>query len=78
MGIISTLQLVVTLAFALPVFLLGVQFLLSGRTLFGVALVVVAVLMVAIEEYVTTPTDIPAQAAEKAASAVVKDEDRRD
>lgn len=75
MGIISTLQLVVTLAFALPVLLLGVQFLLSGRTLFGAALVVVAVLMVGIEEYVTTPTDVPAKAAEKAAGAVVKEDE---
>ena len=75
MGIISTLQLAVTLAFALPVGLLGVQFLLSGRTLFGAALVVVALLMVAIEEYVTTPTDVPAAAAEKAVGAVVKNEE---
>jgi hypothetical protein len=74
-GIISTLQLAVTLAFALPVGLLGVQYLVSGRTPIGVALVVVALLMVVIEEYVTTPTDVPAEAAEKAAGAVVKDED---
>lgn len=75
MGIISTLQLAVTLAFALPVGLLGVRFLLTGRTLFGVALVVVAVLMVGLEEYVTTPTDAPAEAAELVADAVVKDDD---
>lgn len=54
---------------------MGVQFLLTGRTLFGVALVVVAVLMVVLEEYVTTPTDAPAEAAELVAGAVVKDED---
>lgn len=75
MGIISTLQLAVTLAFALPVGVLGIQFLLTGRTLFGVALVVVAVLMVALEEYVTTPTDAPAEAAELVAGAVVKDDE---
>jgi hypothetical protein len=74
-GIISTLQLVVTLAFALPVGLLGVQFLLSGRTPVGVALVVAALLMIVLEEYVTTPTDAPAEAAEKIAGAVVKDDD---
>jgi hypothetical protein len=74
-GIIRTVQLVATLAFALPVGLLGVQFLLTGRTLFGIALVGVAVLMVVLEEYVTTPTDAPAEAAETVVGAVVKDED---
>jgi hypothetical protein len=77
-GIISTLQLVVTLAFALPVGLLGVQFLLSGRIPFGVALVVVALLMVVLEEYVTTPTDAPVEAAETVVGAVVKDEENGD
>lgn len=75
MGILNTLGLVMTLAFALPVGLLGVQFLLTGRTVFGVALVVVAVLMVFIKQYVTTPDDVPVAAVEKAAGAVVKDEE---
>lgn len=76
MGILNTLGLVVTLAFALPVALLGIQFLLTGRTVFGVALCVVAVLMVVVKQYVTTPDDVPMAAAEKAAGAVVKEEDR--
>ena len=75
-GILNTLGLVVTLAFALPVALLGMQFLLTGRTAFGVALVVVAVLMVVVKQYVTTPDDVPTAAAEKAVGAVVKEEDR--
>lgn len=75
MGIISTVQLAVTLAFALPVGLLGVEQLLSGQTLVGAGLVVVAVLMVAVEEYVTTPADVPAEAAEKVAGAVVKEKE---
>ena len=74
-GIIGTLQLAATLVFALPVGLLGVQFLLDGRTLFGAGFVVVAVLMVALEEYLTTPTDVPAAAAEKAVGKVVETPD---
>ena len=78
MGILNTLGLVVTLAFALPVALLGVNLVVSGRTTIGVALVVVAVLMVMVKQYVTTPDDVPTAAAEKAVGAVVKDENRRD
>lgn len=73
-GIIGTLQLAATLAFALPVALLGVQFLLDGRAL-GLAFVAVAVLMVALEEYLTSPTDVPAIVAEKVAGTVVKSDD---
>lgn len=76
MGILNTVGLVVTLAFALPVALLGVNLVVSGRTVIGVALLVVAVLMVVVKQYVTTPDDVPIAAAEKAVGAVVKDEDR--
>lgn len=69
-GIIGTVQLAVTLAFAPPVAVLGVDFLLKGRPL-GVAFVCLAVLMVAVEEYVTGPSDLPAAAAERVAGTVV-------
>ena len=71
-GIIGTLQLAATLVFALPVGLLGVQFLLDGQRLLGGLFVVVAVAMVALEEYLTTPTDVPAAVAEKTVSKVVE------
>ena len=74
-GILNTLGLVVTLAFALPVALLGVNLLVSGRTVVGVALCLVAVLMVALKQYVTTPDDVPTAAAEKAVGAVVKNDE---
>lgn len=74
-GILNTLGLVLTLAFALPVALLGINLVVSGRTVIGIALCVVAVLMVALKQYVTTPDDVPTAAAEKTVNAVVKDEE---
>lgn len=75
MGILNTVGLVLTLAFALPVALLGVNLVISGRATIGIALCVVAVLMVALKQYVTTPDDVPTAAAEKTVNAVVKDEE---
>jgi hypothetical protein len=74
-GILNTVGLVLTLAFALPVALLGVNLVISGRATIGIALCVVAVLMVALKQYVTTPDDVPTAAAEKTVNAVVKDEE---
>ncbi|WP_115865199.1 DUF7533 family protein [Halorussus litoreus] len=74
-GILGTIQLAATLVFALPVGLLGLQFLLDGRILAGVGFVVVAVLMVALEEYLTTPTDVPTSIAERAVGKVAKTPD---
>ncbi|WP_137283873.1 DUF7533 family protein [Halorussus salinisoli] len=74
-GIMGTLQLAATLVFALPVGLLGVQFLLDGETLLGGGFVAVAVVMVALEEYLTTPTDVPGVMAEKTIGKVVKTPD---
>jgi len=75
-GILNTVGFVVTLAFALPVALLGINLLVSGRTGMGLALCGVAVLMVLIKQYVLTPDDVPTTAAEKAVGAVVKDDER--
>lgn len=75
LGIMGTIQLAATLVFALPVGLLGIQFLIDGRTLLGGGFVAVAVLMVALQEYLTTPTDVPTSMAEKAVGKVVKTPD---
>jgi hypothetical protein len=64
-----------TLVFALPVALLGVEFLVRGRTTAGAGLVGIAVLMVAIEEYVTTPADVPGVVAEKTVGKIVGSEE---
>jgi len=77
-GILGTIKLAATLVFALPVGLLGLQFLLDGRMLAGVGFVVVAVLMVALEEYLTTPTDVPTSIAERAVGKVAKQPDEEE
>ncbi|WP_121821710.1 DUF7533 family protein [Halostella salina] len=74
-GIIGTLQLGATLVFAIPVVYVGADFLLSGRTALGAAFLAIAVLMVAAEEYLTTPGDLPAEAAERVAGTVAKDDE---
>jgi Na+-transporting methylmalonyl-CoA/oxaloacetate decarboxylase gamma subunit len=74
-GILNTLGFVVTLAFALPVALLGINLVVSGRTAVGIALCIVAMLMVGLKQYVTTPDDVPTAAAEKTVGAVVKDDE---
>jgi len=74
-GIVGTLKLAGTLVFAIPVGLLGLQLLVGEGPLMGAALLVIAVGMVAIEEYVTTPRDVPAEAAQRAVSAVAEDPD---
>jgi hypothetical protein len=77
-GIIGTIQLAATLVFALPIGLLGLQFLLDGRSLLGGGFVAVAVLMVALEEYLTTPTDVPSSLAEKTVEKVVETPDEEE
>jgi hypothetical protein len=77
LGIADTIQLAATLVFALPVALLGGQFLIEGRTFLGGVLLVVGILMVVLQHYLTTPADIPGAIAGKALSRAVKvpDED---
>lgn len=76
--ILGTLGLALTLAFALPVGYAGVVLLSEGRTTFGAVLLVVAVLMVLIERYVTTPMDIPGEVAGKVIGGAVKEPDEGD
>jgi hypothetical protein len=71
-GILGTIGLAATLVFAIPVGLLGLNFLVDGRYLLGAGFLGVAALMVILQEYVTTPTDLPGKAAEKAVGAVVE------
>jgi hypothetical protein len=74
-SILGTLGLALTLAFALPVGYAGVVLLSDGRTTFGAVLLVVAVLMVVIERYVTTPMDVPGEIAGKVIGGAVKEPD---
>ncbi|PSP33892.1 hypothetical protein BRC64_02360 [Halobacteriales archaeon QH_10_67_22] len=75
-SILGLVGLGATLVFALPAAVLGLEFLLvQGRTVAGVALVVVAVLMVAVEEYVTTPDDVPSIVAEQTVGRLADSDD---
>lgn len=77
-SIIDTAMFALTLVFALPVGLLGGNFLLSGQTILGSVFVGLAVLMIVVEEYLTSPTDLPGMAAKRVVGAIVKTEDERE
>lgn len=77
-SILGTLGLALTLAFALPVGYAGAVLLSEGRTTFGAVLLVVAVLMVVIERYVTTPMDVPGEIAGTVIGGAVKEPDDSD
>ncbi|WP_049971723.1 DUF7533 family protein [Haladaptatus cibarius] len=75
LGILDTVSLAATLVFALPIGLLGIERLIAGQTLLGGAFVAIAVLMVFLREWLTTPEDIPASAAKKVVGTVAKTDD---
>lgn len=77
-GILGLVGLAITLAFAVPLLLLGVQELIEGRTAMGGAFLGVAVLMILVEEYLTTPMDLPGKAADKVVGSVAKDPDEEE
>jgi hypothetical protein len=72
-SILGTVGLALTLAFAIPVAYLGVEFLLDGKTNQALLFLGIAVLMVAIEEYLTTPMDVPGMVAGKVLGRAVKE-----
>lgn len=74
-SILGTVGLALTLAFAIPVAFLGLDKLLAGETVVGGAFLGLAVLMVLVEEYVTTPMDVPGKVAEKTIGRVVTEPD---
>lgn len=72
-SILGLVGLAVTLAFAIPIALFGLSMLGRGRTFWGAFALAVAVLMVLMQEYLTTPGDIPAEVAERVVGTVAKD-----
>jgi hypothetical protein len=72
-GIIGLVGLAVTLAFAIPVGLLGLDMLTKGDTLVGGGFLAFAVLMVLLQEYLTTPSDVPGRVAGRLVGTVAKD-----
>lgn len=74
-GILGLVGLGATLALAVPIGLFGLDYLLRGRTLMGAAALGIAVLMVVVEEHLTTAGDVPGKVAGEAVDAVVKEPD---
>ncbi|WP_254762137.1 DUF7533 family protein [Natrinema marinum] len=73
-GIIDTIKLAGTLVLALPAGLAGLDFLLlRGQTAVGVALLALAVGLVAIQHWLTLPTDIPELLAKRVVGTVAKE-----
>ncbi|MFB6084813.1 MAG: hypothetical protein ABEJ94_11280 [Halorientalis sp.] len=72
LGILDTIGLMGTVILAAPVALFGLDVFLNGNRLVGGGFLAIAVLMVAIEEYVTKPTDVAADAAQDVAESVVE------
>lgn len=62
-GIFDLIGLLGVLIFALPVALFGLTRLVAGEPLMGVVMIGIAVGMVAVEEYIMSPRDIPAEVA---------------
>ncbi|MUV60768.1 hypothetical protein [Halobacterium sp. CBA1126] len=77
MNILDAATLAVAVAFAAPAALFGVETLLAGDPT-GWVFLGFAAGIVAFERYLTTPTDLPVLAAQKATEKVVDDPDDDD
>lgn len=73
-GIVGTIQLAAVLAFAGPLLLFGVDWLLGGRLVLGAAFVAIAVLMLVFQWRLTNPLD-PVDLAEAAVEKVTNQRD---
>ena len=65
LGLLATIQLAATVVFAAPVGIFGLTRLTEGDLLLGGGLVAVAVAMVALPQYLTTPGEIPMKVVEQ-------------
>ena len=72
-SITGLVGLAITLAFAIPVAMLGIQFLGDGNTVVGAGFLGIAALMVLVNEYVASPGDIPGMLAGKVVGSVAKE-----
>ncbi|MBB6646774.1 DUF7533 family protein [Halobellus ruber] len=79
LGILGTIQLAATVIFAAPVGIFGLTRLTEGDVLLGGGLLAVAVAMVALPQYLTTPGEIPMKIIEGVVGrAVVTPDDDED
>lgn len=78
-GLLATIQLAATVVFAAPVGIFGLTRLTEGDLLLGGGLLAVAIAMVALPQYLTTPGEIPLKIVERLVGrAVVTPDDERD
>ncbi len=74
-GIIDTITFAGTLILAVPAALAGLELVARGNTVVGATLVGLAVGLVVLERYLTSPTDLPGLLAKRVVGAVVKKPD---
>jgi hypothetical protein len=65
LGLLATIQLAATVIFAGPVGLFGLTRLTEGDLILGGGLIAVAIAMVALPQYLTTPGEIPMKIVER-------------
>ena len=73
LGLLETVGVAGSLVFAIPLGIYATERLLGGETAVGGAFLLVAVLMVLLPKYLTTPGDLPGMAAERAVESAVAD-----
>jgi|GEM_PF-599680 len=73
-NLLDAISLAIAVAFAAPAALFGVETLLAGDAS-GWVFLGFAAGIIAVEQYVTTPTDVPVLAAQKATEKVVEEPD---
>jgi len=74
-GILETIGLAATLVLAIPIALFGAEHLVRGELVAGAVYVGIAVGLVLVEQYLTTPTDVPGMVAEGTVGKVVETEE---
>jgi len=79
LGLLGTIQLAATVVFAAPVGIFGLTRLTEGDAVLGGGLIAVAVAMVVLPQYLTTPGEIPVRIVERLVGrAVVTPDDDED
>lgn len=71
LGLLETVGLAMSLVFAIPLAIYAVERIVGGETVVGGAFLLVALLMVLLPRYLTTPGDLPGAVAERVAGEVV-------
>lgn len=74
----GTIGLAGTLLFAIPVVLIGVEKLIAGETTLGAVFLGIAALMVGLQQFLTTPADLPGSLVSKVVGVVAKDPEEKE